>query len=366
MKTQVIATLANYAYSQGKRVLLVAPGKKAMDELVKRCFNVFGLKVPSDDKRINTVITSGFMNRLDYKDPVRRVALEQDFATYDWVMSDETEYSINDAGEFIYSHCTGATNFYGFSGTASKKDGAMISFVNGLDDVVLNNKDLIKFFGPNLVYRMPLKLDIDMIRVLTPALNHIEFDAMDFDEDSNVYMKVMNRIFTTPDVVENIVKIEKKYPKLYIPINNLNTIITYWIENYFKGVFRILLICGEGYIYYDIDGNRTKLKDLQEAWNYVNSGKVDIIPSTSAGFRALDLPDLENILLIANLIAGAVLQSVGRTARGNKMNILWLEPEKVSKKIPIYSKGVKSRTDMIKGYYKYCSITEKTINIEDL
>ena len=297
---------------------------------------------------------------------MKRVALEQDFATYDWVMSDETEYSINDAGEFIYSHCTGATNFYGFSGTASKKDGAMISFVNGLNDVVLNNKDLIKFFGPNLVYRMPLQLDIKMIRVLTPAMNKIEFEAEDFDEDSNVYMRIMNRIFTTPDVVRNIVKLGKKFPKLYIPINNLNTIITDWIENYFIGVFRILLICGEGYIYYDMAGNKTKLKDLQEAWNYVNDGKVDIIPSTSAGFRALDLPNLENILLVANLIAGAVLQSVGRTARGTKMNIVWLEPEARGVKIPVYTKGAISRAEMIKKYYKYCNIEEKTININDL
>lgn len=366
MKTQVIATLANYAYSQGKRVLLVAPGKKAMDELVKRCLNVFGLKIPSEDGRINTIITTGLANRLDYKDPVKRVALEQELASYDWVMADEVEYCVNPAGEFIFSHCTGASNFYGFSGTASKKDGAMISFVNGLDDVVLNNKDLVKFFGPNLVYRMPLKLDIDMIKVLTPAFDSIEFDPSDFDQDTNVYMKVMNRIFTTPEVVKSIVKIGKKYPKLYIPINNLNTVINYWIDNYFVGVFRILLISGEGYIYYDLNGNRTKLKDLQEAWNYVNDGKVDIIPSTSAGFRALDLPNLENILLIANIVAGAVLQSVGRTARGSKMNIIWLEPTDPSKKVPVYTKGVKSREEMIKGYYKYCNITDKLINIWDL
>ena len=126
------------------------------------------------------------------------------------------------------------------------------------------------------------------------------------------------------------------------------------------------MICGEGYIYYDINGNRTRLSNLQEAWEYVDKGLVDIIPSTSAGFRALDLPNLENILLIANLIAGAVLQSVGRTARGTNMNVLWLEPEKRSVNIPVYTKGVISRTKMIKEYYKYCNINEKTINIKDL
>jgi primosomal protein N' len=72
MKTQVIATLANYAYGLGKKVLLVAPGKKALDELVKRCKNVFGLDIPSKDGRIKAMITSGLLNRLDYKDPDKR------------------------------------------------------------------------------------------------------------------------------------------------------------------------------------------------------------------------------------------------------------------------------------------------------
>lgn len=51
---------------------------------------------------------------------------------------------------------------------------------------------------------------------------------------------------------------------------------------------------------------------------------VDIIPSTAAGFRALDLPGLENILLVSNINAGSVLQQLGRTARGTNMNVLAL------------------------------------------
>ena len=363
MKTQVISTLANYAYSLGKKVLLVAPGKKALDELIKRCKNLFNLDVPSSDGRINCMITGGLKNRLDYQDPVKRAQLELELSTYQWVMVDEVEYTINDAGEWIYEHCTGADHFYAFSGTASKKDGAMISFVNGLSDVVLDNKNLVKFFGPNLVYRMPLSLNIDTIAVKTRSLGQVRFDAGDFDPNSNVYMNVMNRIFMNDEVCKVIVKIAKKFPKLYIPINNLTSIIDCWINNDFVGKFRILLICGEGYIYYDLEGNRTKLKSLQEAWDYVNEGKVDIIPSTSSGYRALDLPDLENILLIQGKIAGVVLQAVGRTARGKHMNIIWLDPVG-GKKIPVYTKGMLEREEMINQYYKYCNITSSEI-IED-
>lgn len=366
MKTQVIATLANYAYGLGKKVLLVAPGKKALDELVKRCKNVFGLDIPSKDGRIKAMITSGLLNRLDYKDPDKRLLLEKEIASFDWIMVDEVEYTINDSGEYLFSCCTGAECFYAFSGTASKKDGAMISFVNGLDDVVIENRNLVKFFGPNLVYRMPLSLDIDAISVKTMAFSMVKFDESDLNHiSSNIYMNVMNKIFTNDEVCKVIVKIAKKFPKLYIPINNLASIIDNWINNYFLGKFRILLICGEGYIYYDLDGNRTKLKDLQEAWNYVNDGKVDVIPSTSSGYRALDLPGLENILLIQGKVAGVVLQSVGRTARGKHMNILWLE-SKLNTKIPVYSKGLEERNEMIHQYYKYCNIKDSIINEEDL
>ena len=68
VKTQVIATIANYAHTLGKSVLLVTPGKKAQDELVKRCKSAFGLEVPSKDGKLGCIITSGLTNRKDYRD----------------------------------------------------------------------------------------------------------------------------------------------------------------------------------------------------------------------------------------------------------------------------------------------------------
>ena len=359
-KTQVIATLANYAYSLGQKVLLVAPNKKPMEELVKRCKTAFNLDVPSKDGRIGCIITSGLLNRKDIQDPTKLADLEADWRSYQWVLCDETEYTINDSGNFLYTRLIGADHFYGFSGTADKERGEMISFVNGLGDCVIRNKDLVKYFGPSLVYRMPLTLDIDNIKIKTNSLNQVVFEQEDFGDGTNRYNNAMTRIFTTPAVCNTIVKIAKKYPMMYIPVNNLANIISAWIENYFIGVFRILLICGEGYIYYDLKGNRTKLKDLSEACEYVKNGLVDIIPSTSAGFRALDLPGLETIFLIQGKVAGVVLQSVGRVARGVKFNLISLEPQP-KKKIPVYSKGMENRDSMIHEYYKYCNIVDSEI-----
>lgn len=359
-KTQIIATLANYAYGLGQKVLLITPNKKPMDELVKRCKSAFDLDVPSADGRINCIITSGLLNRKDIQDQQKLKDLEKDWKTYQWILCDETEYTINDSGDFLYSRLTGADHFYGFSGTADKAKGEMITFANGLDDVVVRNCGLVKYFGPSLVYRMPLTLDIDNIRIKTNSLNQVVFDPSDFGESTNTYNNAMTRIFTTPEVCRTIVRIIKKYPRIYIPVNNLANIITEWIDNYFIGTFRVLLICGEGYIYYDLSGNRTKLKDLSEACDYVRNGLVDVIPSTSAGFRALDLPGLETIFLIQGKVAGVVLQSVGRVARGVKFNLISLEPNP-KKKIPVYSKGMENRDKMIHDYYKYCNIVDSEI-----
>lgn len=359
-KTELIATLANYFYSIGKTVLLVMPQIKPRQELEKRLKSRFGIDLPTPDGRLQSMITSGLLNRKDVKDQSELKKLESYLASVDVLMADECEYTINDSGMFLYDRVIHAERFYGFSGTADKAKGEMITFVNGLDDVIVRNKDLVKYFGPSLVYRMPLTLKIDNIRVKTNALNQVKFDPSDFADGTNRYNNAMTRIFTTPEVCKVIVKLGKKYPMMYLPMNNLERIISEWVNNWFMGVFRILLICGEGYIYYDLQGNRTNLKTLDKACEYVKNGLVDIIPSTSAGFRALDLPGLETTFLAQGKAAGVVLQAVGRTARGAHMNLISLEPHP-KKKIPVYSKGMENRDEMIHTYYKYCDITDSEI-----
>jgi ERCC4-related helicase len=99
---------------------------------------------------------------------------------------------------------------------------------------------------------------------------------------------------------------------------------------------------------------------LTEACDYIKKGKVDVIPSTSSGYRALDLPKLQNILLVEGLKAGVVLQSIGRIARSDTMNIITL-CSMSDKKIPVYSKADQARKEMYQTYYKNCKITEQII-----
>lgn len=369
-KSMVIATLADYFHTQlGLRVLLVTPSNKARDELVKRCKNVFGLDVSDSEKTFNgkldCLITGGLMNSQRVKDPFKKSVFDAALASYDIVMADEVEYTINAGGQYIYDHCIGAQKLYGFSGTADKESGQTITFANGLSDVVLRNKDLVKYFGPSLIYRLPLDRDLNMITVKTQALDDLVIPEM--NNNGNVYMDVMNAMWTDPGVCQSVVKVVEKFPMTFIPINNLSSIINEWIDNYFIGKFRTLLICGkgpgrgDGYIYWDLAGNKSLLT-LDQVCDYAKRGIIDVIPSTSSGYKALDIPELSNILLIQGKVAGVVLQCVGRTARMKTMNIITLMP-KGKKKIPVYSKGMAERDEQIKTFYTYCNIQDQVIEL---
>ena len=360
-KTQVISVLANYFYTdENKKVLLIAPGKKARDELVKRIESLYGIQASTKfgHGRLQAIITNGILNKKEFKDPTIVEEWKKEFASFDVVLCDEVEYCINPGGMFILDNCTGAEYRFGFSGTADKASAEAITFVKGLTQNVAENKDLIKYFGSSIIYRKPTKYNIDMISVKTKALDTLVFDEEDF-EAGNVYNKIMTRIWTDDEICRVVVNLVKTSPKLIIPINNLQGVINEWIDKWFKKQFRVLLISGEGYVYYDLDGTKSLLS-LQEAEKFINEGLVDVIPSTSSGYRALSFSTLENIFLIQGNIAGVVLQCVGRVARGCHMNIISLE-SMFGKKIPVYSKGQEERDTMIKEYYKYCDIKESML-----
>lgn len=369
MKTQVIATLAKYYYNDlGKKVLLVTPQTKPRDELIKRikkCYNI-DVSTKLGQGRLQSMITQGLMNKKDIKDPNKEKDIISELESFDVVLVDEVEYCANPGGFYIFSHAKNAEVRYGFSGTSDKSSAKLIGFNNGLNDpTVVLNKDLIKFFGTSLVYRKPLDLTINSIVIKSSSMNGKNLRLWEVPDDcGNVYLEMMTRIFTNPKVADTIVRITKNYPMTFIPINNLQNIIYEWIEMYFIYKFKILLVCGEGYLCWDMSGTKTN-NTLQEACDKINSGEVDVIFSTSSGFRALDFPNLKNILLIQGKIAGSVLQQVGRVARQKEFNIIMLEPED-GKSIPVHSKSQKIRKQMIKEYYSYCKINEKIINEKDL
>lgn len=87
--------------------------------------------------------------------------------------------------------------------------------------------------------------------------------------DKSIYQTVMNKMWMNPETCNIITQLPTKFPKLFIPINNLSNIISNWIDNYWLGKWRILLISGAGYTYFDKCGNVTNV-DLKGACDDVN------------------------------------------------------------------------------------------------
>lgn len=360
--------MINYFYNElGESVLVITPGNKAKDEIIKRYKLRFGFEIPTGiDEPLSCVITSGFMNKKSMKDPELIKQEEEKLKKYFNVILDEGEYVCsNEAGMWILNHLVNTQRWMNFSGTADKKNAKMISFAKGITDTVMDNKNLVSVFGPSLVYRTPTNIIINNVTIYTSVLDKVRFTEEDFAEDKNVYNTVLTKIWTDNNVCRLIVKIAKRFPMLFIPINNLQNIIQHWIDDFFiPAKLRVLLICYEGYLYYDSNGNMTNLT-LEESCEKVANKEVDIIPSTSSGYRALDFKGLENILLIQGIVAGVTLQCIGRCLRGTKANIISLDT-KSHRKIPVYSKGLEHRREMIAEYYKYCEMNDILLDENNL
>lgn len=363
-KTQCLAELMNYFHNElGENVLVITPGSKPRDEIIKRYNSLFGKKIPIGiDEPMSCIMTTGFLNRKCMKDPSLIKLEEEKLKKYTVVLGDEIEYTCgNKSGKWIYDHLVNAKVFYGVSGTASKKDAKMITFAKGITDVILDNKDLVSVYGSALVYRLPTNITVDRITIHTETLDKLSFTKEDFSQDSNVYLNVLTKIWTNPEVCKLIIRIIKKYPKIFIGINDLNTVINEWIHNYFiPEKLRTLLICYDGYIYYDENGNSKGLT-LEEAEKYVKNGLVDVIPSTASGFRGLDFSSLQNVLLVVGNLASQVCQIAGRASRGTYMRILSII-NKSGKGIPCYTKGLNKRDELISSYYKFCTINKIDID----
>lgn len=357
-KSEIIATVINYVVNEtNDKILILVPSIKCKDEIVKRCESKFSIEIPND--RIGLIVTSGVTSSKRFNEPNLLKETKKEMESYKWIIADEVEYTVNKGGIKVLDMCINSDHRYGFSATADKIGGKMISFSEGITDIVTRNRSLIGYYGQSLIYRVPLHLKINMISIKTECFNNIRITKSDKNKDSNIYLTVLRKLWTNPDTCDQITRLIKYYPKLFIPINDLHEVINNWIDNWWRDKYNILLISGGGYIYYEKGNPDTRNVGLKEACDLINNNLVDVIPSTSSGYRALDLPGLTNILMIQGNIAGVYIQSIGRVARGSDVNIITLIPDPY-RVIPVYTKGLNLRDENTRELYKYSKITDIT------
>jgi hypothetical protein len=344
-KTQIIAHLVNYVVNIRKeRLLLLAPGQKALDEIDNRVSRLFGIthKYFDYDSDYNAINVNGFPRSKKFD----RSNLF--WNTVDWIIAEEAEYIVADTSKEIMELCSNVTRAYAFSATADKVSGERIRMREGNIPVVQRNKELISYFGFASVYRKPERFKIHIKEVVTTMFD----DVTSGSELGSTYSEMIYAIFTNKRFCEGLRKIVQRESPIYVPMGRLE-VIDYWVANYFNiSDFVVINICGRGYELY-VGGDHKCNLTLEAVKGYIEDERVHLITGTSSSYRALDFPKLNKILPLTSKLASMVIQAIGRVSRRGEFTIINLKPVM---NVSIYTRDFNNRKRLISNYYSDCEI----------
>ena len=355
-KTEIISKLVINMYKRGMKILLLAGGSKAKDELRNRinlrCPEVYIPNYFDEDAQVNLLDPNGFCRSSIYDN-----SSSEFYDSIDAVVADEVEATTSNSYWELFRQLTNCKYYYGFSATADKKLGNSLDIHNGLKCLTsMSAKWVVDIFGHSAVYTKPKDFRITIHKVTSIGLRAIDIDIDDSSE-SNVYRVITSAIFSHKEYLRALDDILSRVNSLYIPINNLEFIDAMYNRYSSRGL-HVVTITGEGY-YSSVEGwiDLDILKDL------ASDGKINLLLSTKAGFRALDFRGIPNILLTLGTLAGDVLQYVGRVARQSQFHVWYITPGGRFK-IPILSKTNENQISMLENYYSECRLDYENIIVE--
>lgn len=348
-KTECLATLINWIINtRNETVLIIVPGDAAKKEIVDRLEDKYGITTPYFDysSNYNCIAVNGFLRSYQYDKS------HPYWKTVDWIIADEVEYTVTNAGIECIELCTNVKWMYGFSATPDKKEGARITILPKNNKVVQRNSRLIDYFGFSTVYKKPTGHDIKLVKIQTTQFNYLDVDKI---KDTG-YSEIVETVLMDPRICNLIKKVSMTHKSMFIPINRLE-IIDEWIHSYFTDDDVVVInLCGRGFEVYN-SGVHIGNIDLRQVKEYLADGRVHVITGTKTAFRALDFQELNNVLPLSSSLASNVLQYIGRISRKRKYNIYQLE---CNRYIPVYTNDLKKRNTLIKNYYSDCNIIQET------
>lgn len=358
-KTEVICTLAQHALiSSEGNVLIITNGNKALDELSARwCKSIGYDSVPYFDysSRLNIINVNGFLKSKQF-DPS-----DVYFSNVSWIIADEVENCLSDTAYSLYECCVNCDRFYGFSATADKKKAKNIQASSRSDEEkVLQmhrehigaNRYLINMFSMARVYRRPDDFNIRLTTVQSNISTRnigVEFQSLQY----NQYMADLFRSDPFRRLVEGIATSGRM---TYVPMPRLKVIDDWMSKSFKKEGTTVVVICSRGYELYS-SGRFIRFIDLMMLKSLVKNGCIDVILGTKSSYSALDLPELDRILLLNSSSSGIVIQAIGRVARNREFEVINIS---TVGKLSGYTADLNNRVKLIKSYYSDCNIVEIT------
>jgi len=374
-KTQTISKFADYLLGRGFRVLIATPGKGPLMEIERRYKKLTGSSVSGFKlgRELNFINLNGFSRRNAFKNEDSKKQIAEYLAGVDVVLLDEAEYCVATGAKEVLHLVTNPKMIYGFSATCDKAKAEPVSAKNGIKGNVTRNAALAGLVGFTLVYRKPgEKYNLHIHKVSSdvfyePGKEIIEKKFYNTDADGNPvkldvsYNEQVDIVYGNWKVMKFIERIMRKAGLIFMPINALRI-----IDNYNKNLFKgegeeVCIISARGIELFtsDAEGDKSmKHITLDELGEKVKSDpNLKLIMGTKTAFSALDLPGLQNIVLISAKLASVVLQCIGRCARGSDIKVYLPSPTTRKMCSSVYN-DCETRRSLIMEYYSESNITE--------
>ncbi len=334
-KNVMIVYLCMCSKIRNSNILICAPSYSIVDEIKQR-FERYGISISTDMNpscKIWAINPVGFMARKDigqYQDWLDRV---------DMLIVDECDTVTNSLEELITEHLPKARIHLGFSATVDKLKGANLTKIKNFNGLRTETVKILKYFGPAIVHKEPSKV----IRI-------VESDIA-FGNYNNLwsYDKCVNQVwhsFRMIPYLKACIEDNNKYARstILIPFTNRGH-VEHLLDNPKLKQYTLAMWTASGIKFNDreeeVGAGLERVKEL------VNNHEIDVLLTTSVGFKGVDITELKSVMFITGSSYGNVTQILGRIFRyqGDGCPTVYL-PRNISEN-PLFNKAYKSRREII-------------------
>lgn len=334
-KNVMIVYLCMCSAIRNKNILICAPSYSIVDEIKQR-FERYGIPISTDmseSSKIWAINPVGFMARKDID------KYQSWLDNVDMLIVDECDTVTNSLEDLIVNRLPNAKIHLGFSATVDKLNGANLTKIRNFNNLRGETVKILKYFGPAIVHKTPSKV----IRI-------VESDIA-FGNYQNLwsYDKCVNQVWHSPRMVPYLkacIEDNNKYARstILIPFTNRGHVAHLLLEPKLKK-YSIAMWTANGIRFNDREEESNS--GLERVKELVNNHEIDVLLTTSVGFKGVDITELKSVMFITGSSYGSVTQILGRVFRyqGDGCPTVYL-PRNISEN-PLYNKAYKSRREIV-------------------